>query len=203
VGDVTVSSVILRMIRRARNLLACAILAMPLVFAAKANAVPPPAVGSSDPALRVKAAYLYKFAGYVEWPPGVFAGEDSPIVVGVIGDDDFEEVLSHMIIGKTVNGRPLVTRRLEAGSALQGVHMLFVGALDKPTLQAIGDAVRGKPVLVVSGARQQRTLDSMISFDLVDQHLRFNVALKPAANSGLKLRALMLTAAWRVTQDHP
>lgn len=199
----TISSVILRMTRRARHLLAFAILAMSLVLATTVDAAPPPAVGSGDPLLRVKAAYLYKFAGYVEWPHGVFASEDSPIVVGVVGDDEFEEVLSHMIVGKTVNGRPLVTRRLAAESPLQGIHMLFVGALDKSTLQVIGDAVRGKPVLVVSGARQQRMLDSMISFDLVDQHLRFNVALKPAETSGLKLRALMLTAAWRVTQGHP
>jgi hypothetical protein len=46
-------------------------------------------------------------------------------------------------------------------------------------------------------------LDSMISFDLVDHHLRFNVALKPTATSGLKLRALMLTAARRVTRGDP
>jgi hypothetical protein len=176
---------------------------MSLAFAAKANAAQTPAVESGDPTLRVKAAYLYKFAGYVEWPPGVFASEDSPVVVGVIGDARLEEILAHTIIGKTINGRPLVSRRLEAGSPLQGVHILIVGALDKATLRAIGDAVRGKPVLVVSDAGQKRSLDSMISFDLVDQHLRFNVALKPTATSGLKLRALMLTAARRVTRDDP
>jgi len=176
---------------------------MPLAFAATVEAAQPPAAESGNPALRVKAAYLYKFASYVEWPPEVFASEDSPIVVGVIGDDDLEAILSRMIVGKTVNGRPLVTRRLEAKSSLQGLHMLIVGALDKPALQAIGDAVRGKPVLVVSDAGQERMLDSMISFDLVDHHLRFNVALKPVATSGLKLRALMLTAARRVTRGDP
>jgi hypothetical protein len=203
VDDVSCACRDLSVIRWVRHLLACAILAMPLAYAATVDAAQPPAVGSSDPALRIKAAYLYKFAGYVEWPPGVFASEDSPIVVGVIGNDDLEEVLSHMIVGKTVNGRPLVTRRLEAGSPLQGVHMLFVGALDTTRLQAIGDAVRGKPVLVVSDARQERALDSMISFDLIDRHLRFDVALKPAATSGLELRALMLTAARRVTRGGP
>jgi len=191
------------MLRCVRYLLACAVLAMPLAFAATVEAAQPPAAESGNPALRVKAAYLYKFASYVEWPPEVFASEDSPIVVGVIGDDDLEAILSRMIVGKTVNGRPLVTRRLEAKSSLQGLHMLIVGALDKPALQAIGDAVRGKPVLVVSDAGQERMLDSMISFDLVDHHLRFNVALKPVATSGLKLRALMLTAARRVTRGDP
>ena len=191
------------MLRCVRYLLACAVLAMPLAFAATVEAAQPPAAESGNPALRVKAAYLYKFASYVEWPPEVFASEDSPIVVGVIGDDDLEAILSRMIVGKTVNGRPLVTRRLEAKSSLQGLHMLIVGALDKPALQAIGDAVRGKPVLVVSDAGQERMLDSMISFDLVDHHLRFNVALEPVATSGLKLRALMLTAARRVTRGDP
>ena len=191
------------MLRCVRYLLACAVLAMPLAFAATVEAAQPPAAESGNPALRVKAAYLYKFASYVEWPPEVFTSEDSPIVVGVIGDDDLEAILSRMIVGKTVNGRPLVTRRLEAKSSLQGLHMLIVGALDKPALQAIGDAVRGKPVLVVSDAGQERMLDSMISFDLVDHHLRFNVALKPVATSGLKLRALMLTAARRVTRGDP
>ena len=133
------------MLRCVRYLLACAILAMPLAFAATVNAAQPPAVESSDPALRVKAAYLYKFAGYVEWPPEVFATEDSPIVVGVIGDDDLEEILSRMIVGKTVNGRPLVTRRLEANSSLQGLHMLIVGALGAPALQmTIDGADRGR-----------------------------------------------------------
>jgi hypothetical protein len=190
-------------IRWVRHLLACAILGMPVAFAAGANAAPPPTADSGNPALRVKAAYLYKFAGYVQWPPGAFASKDSPIVVGVIGNDDLEEILSRMIVGKTVNGRPLVTRRLEAGSPLQGVHVLFVGALDAATLQAIGEVVRGKPVLVVSDAGQQQMLDSMISFDLIDRHLRFNVALKPVATSGLELRALMLTAARRVTRGGP
>lgn len=191
------------MIHWLRHLLVCAILAMPLASAAQANAAQPPAADSSDPILRIKAAYLYKFAGYVEWPPEVFASEASPIVVGVIGDDALEEILAQMVVDKTVNGRALTTRRLDVGSPLDGVHILFVGALDKPALQTVGEAARGKPILVVSNARQQRMLDSMISFDLINQHLRFNVALKPAASSGLKLRALMLTAARRVIQDEP
>lgn len=199
----TASSVIVSVGRWARHLLACAVLAMPATFAARANASQPPAVEAGDPVVRVKAAYLYKFAGYVEWPSEVFASDNSPIVIGVIGNDDLEEILSRMIVGKTANGRPLVTRRLEADGPLQDVHMLFVGAMDTRTLQAIGDAVRGKPVLVVSDAEQERTLDSMISFDLIDQHLRFDVALKPVASSGLELRALMLTAARRVARGDP
>jgi hypothetical protein len=202
VDDVTASCAIASAFRWARHLLVCAILALSVTLA-RADAAQPPAVESSDPALRVKAAYLYKFAGYVEWPSTVFDSQSSPIVIGVIGNDDLEEILSRTIVGKTANGRPLVTRRLTADSPLQGVHMLFVGAMDKRTLRAIGDAVRGKPVLVISDAKQKRTLDSMISFDLIDQHLRFDVALKPVTSSGLALRALMLTAARRVVRADP
>lgn len=201
--DVTAAPAIAFAVRRASCLLACAILAMPATVAVGANAAQPSAVEASDPALQVKAAYLYKFAGYVEWPSGVFASENSPIVIGVIGNDELEAILSRMVVGKTAGRRLLVTRRMEAQDPLQGVHMLFVGAMDTRTLQAIGDAVRGKPVLVVSDAGQERTLDSMISFDLIDRHLRFDVALKPVASSGLELRALMLTAARRVVRGAP
>lgn len=202
-GDVTASCAIVSACRWARQLLVCAILALPVTLTARADAAQPPAVESGDPALRVKAAYLYKFAGYVEWPSTVFDSQSSPIVIGVIGNDDLEQILSRTIAGKTVNGRPLVTRRLAADSPLQGVHMLFVGAMDKHTLRAISDAVRGRPVLVISDARQERVLDSMISFDLTDQRLRFDVALKPVTSSGLELRALMLTAARRVVRGDP
>jgi hypothetical protein len=203
VGDVNAFPCIVSLARWAGCLLACAIVSAPAALGAGLNAAQAPMVESRDPAVRVKAAYLYKFAGYVEWPPGVFARKNSPIVIGVIGNDELEEILSRMVVGKTANGRPLVTRRLKPDSPLRGVHMLFVGAMDARTLQAIGDAVRGKPVLVISDAEQERMLDSMISFDLIDQHLRFDVALRPVASSRLELRALMLTAARRVVRDEP
>jgi len=76
---------------------------------------------------RVKAAFLYKFGGYVEWPQGVFAKPDSPIAIGVIGADALAEELARIVAGRTINGRPVTVRKLRPGEAVARLHVLFVG----------------------------------------------------------------------------
>src|SRR2546430_16147773 len=67
---------------------------------------------------RVKAAFLYKFGGYVEWPQGVFAKPDSPIAIGGIGADALGEELARIGAGRTINGRPVTVRKLRPGEAV-------------------------------------------------------------------------------------
>ena len=91
-------------------------------------------------------------------------------------------------------------RELQRDDPLAGVHVLFVGRTRGKPLAAILAASRGQPLLVVSDSHEAHALGSTINFVMVDQRLRFEVALKPATDNGLKLSALMLTAAYRVTQ---
>jgi hypothetical protein len=174
------------------------LLLLPALFAARAAAQG--LEHPDDVARQIKAAYLYKFASYVEWPRGVFARDDSPVVIGVIGDDPLAADLARMVVGKTVNGRRLAVRELQRDDPLAGVHVLFVGRMRGKQLAAILAAARGQPLLVVSDSHEAHVLGSAINFVMVDQRLRFEVALKPATDNGLKLSALMLTAAYRVTQ---
>jgi hypothetical protein len=174
------------------------LLLLPALFAARAAAQG--LEHPDDVARQIKAAYLYKFASYVEWPRGVFARDDSPVVIGVIGDDPLAADLARMVVGKTVNGRRLAVRELQRDDPLAGVHVLFVGRTRGKPLAAILAAARGQPLLVVSDSHEAHVLGSAINFVMVDQRLRFEVALKPATDNGLKLSALMLTAAYRVTQ---
>lgn len=169
------------------------------LFAARATAQAPEY--PNDVARQVKAAYLYKFASYVEWPRRVFARDDSPVVIGVIGDEPLAKELTRMVVGKTVDGRGLVVRQLQRDASLGGVHVLFVGRMHGKSLAAVLAATRGQPLLVVSDSREAQALGSMINFVVVDQRLRFEVALKPVADNGLKLSALILTAAYHVTQE--
>src|SRR6267142_5432188 len=76
---------------------------------------------------RVKAAFLFKFGGYVEWPERVFPRSDSPLVIGVAGADVLAEELSRITSGRTMNGRPVIVRRVRSGEQATGVHVLFVG----------------------------------------------------------------------------
>ena len=152
-------------------------------------------------AREIKAAYLYKFASYVEWPGTAFAGPDSPVVIGVAGDEPLRRVLARMVVDKTAGGRRLAVRRVQPGDALAGVHILFVGQADGREPADVLQATRGRPVLVVSDSGRVRSLGSMINFVNVGQRLRFEVALGPVAQSGLKVSALMLSAAYQVARE--
>lgn len=149
---------------------------------------------------QVKAAYLYKFAGFVEWPEGSFPRADSAVVIGVAGADALAEQLEQTVAGHTANGRPLQVRRIRRGDSLAGVHMLFVAAQDKSLAQDLLSASRGQPVLTVTDADDNFGMGSMINFVIADERLRFEVSLKPAQASRLKISARMLSAAYRVQQ---
>ena len=191
-------------IRAAKWMLA-GVASLVLLFAlgdARATAAESPET-SAAVARQVKAAYLYKFGNYVQWPDSAFDRPDSPIVIGVAGDDALAASLANVIEGKRLQGRGVEVRRIGVGQRMNGVHILFVGRMDATSLAGVSGATRGQPVLVVSDAAQAAALDSMVSFVVVDQRLRFKVALEPVASNGLKLSALMLTVAYQVKREAP
>ena len=148
---------------------------------------------------QVKAAYLIHFASYVSWPAASFARADSPLLIGVAGDEGLAAQLARALAGRSVDGHPLALRRVGRSAAeLAGLHMLFIGAQERPAMAALLAAVRGQPVLTVSDAADALALGSMITFVLADERLRFEVALAPVAAGGLHVSARMLAVARRV-----
>lgn len=144
--------------------------------------------------VQVKAAYLYKFAGFVDWPAAAFARPDSPLVIGVAGNEELAAQLERLVSGRNVGGHPLTVRRVGRGEALAGLHVLYAGGLDGAALLA---HARGLPLLTVGDAAEAPA--GMIRFLVVDERLRFEVALGQVAPSGLKISARLLAAALRVT----
>jgi hypothetical protein len=147
---------------------------------------------------QVKAAYLYKFASYVEWPEGVFAGSDSPLIIGVIGADAVADELDRIVAGHTANGRPITTRKLKHGDPLSGLHILFIGRIEKGHVVETLAEAKNQPLLTVTESEEAHALGSMINFVVSNDRLRFQVALTPVNISHLKISARMLTAAYKV-----
>jgi hypothetical protein len=148
--------------------------------------------------LQVKAAYLYKFGSYVEWPEKTFANPDSPIVIGVLNADALAGELSKMIVGRTVNGHPVTVRKLKQDESTNGVNILFIGRDNKIREAELIASVRGKSTLIVTDAEGALTLGSMINFVLVDGKVRFEVAPKTASLGFLNISARLLAAAYKV-----
>ena len=144
--------------------------------------------------VQVKAAYLVKFAGFVEWPATAFARPDSALVIGVAGNDDLAAQLEQVVAGRSVGGRPLAVRRVGRGDSPAGLHVVYAAGVESAALLA---SARGLPLLTVSEAADTST--GMVRFLVVDERLRFEVALDQVAPSGLKISARLLAAALRVT----
>jgi hypothetical protein len=149
------------------------------------------------PEAQVKAAFVFKFGDYVEWPPDAFARADDPVVFGVVGADRLADELARLAVGRKVGGRPVVVRKLAVDDALVGLHVVFVGGDDPARVAAALAAARDKPVLTVTEAREGAAA-GMINFVVVAGKVRFDVALPPAEAAQLKISSRLLAVARRV-----
>jgi hypothetical protein len=148
---------------------------------------------------QVKAAYLFKFGAFVEWPEASFARPDSPLQIGVAGNEALAEELERMVAGRAVNGHPVRVRRLHPGESLAELHILFIGAaFERGAMAAMLAAARGQSLLTVSDSGEAMALGCMINFVVADEKLRFEVALRAVAPSRLRISARMLAVAHRV-----
>lgn len=153
--------------------------------------------------LQVKAAYLYNFIGFVEWPEDAFDAPDDPLEIGVMEAEALADQLVRTIAGRTVRGRPLAVRKLRRTDPPAELHLLFVGAMPKPQLADVLSRGRHLHELLVTEAEGALHKGSMINFVLAEERLRFEVAPKNAEQSGLTISARLLAAALRVEGKAP
>jgi hypothetical protein len=147
---------------------------------------------------RVKAAFLYKFASYVEWPSQMFKAPDSPIVIGVSGAEGVAAELEKAVAGRRVGDRPIAVQRLVPGAAPDGCcHILFVGSGTQQSGELLARA-RGQAVLTVTEAKGAPPKGSVINFLEADDRIRFDISREAAERNGLQLRSQLLAVARQV-----
>ncbi len=168
----------------ARAILACLLLLVPSGNAAE---------GPSEYA--VKAAFLYNFAKFVEWPAGTFAGAADPIALCVLGENPFGTLLEDAVRDKTVNGRQIAVHQSKTLSAAARCHIVFLasGSLD----ENLG-ALANRPVLTVSDVESAAERGAIIGLKLEERKVRFEVNLISAKKAHLKLSSQLLKVAARL-----
>jgi hypothetical protein len=144
---------------------------------------------------RVKAAFLYKFTGYVDWADNAFASPTAPLVIGVMGDEALAAETVQIVAGRSIDGRPLAVRRVTLADLAAGVHMLFVARSETGRLAQILKALPPGPVLVVTESEETFPQGSAINFVLVDGRVRFDVAMDAAERRGARLSSRLLGVA--------
>ncbi len=144
---------------------------------------------------QVKAAFLFNFTKFVEWPDGSFEDAQAPIVVGIIGDDPFGDDLGRIIAGQKVQGRSLVIRRERWGDDLRRCHVLFVSASEHEHTSRILGGVQSAGVLTVSDMEGFAEAGGVIEFVIERNRVRFIVNLDAANQSKLRVSAKLLALA--------
>jgi hypothetical protein len=150
---------------------------------------------------RVKAAFLYKFAGYVEWPPEALPPLGSPFTIGVVGAVPLAEELREAVKGRTALDLPIAVKRLRPGDALLGVQILFVGKDQRERLEELAPRAQRRGILTVTESEGALEAGSVINFLVSDQRVRFEISLASAGPSGLRLSSRLLEVAARVLPE--
>lgn len=146
----------------------------------------------------VKAAYLYRFAAYVEWPEGAFAAPGTPLTIGVYGSESLADELRQVTAGRTVHGRDIMVRRIGDDQSLDGVHILFASEAAGEQLDRLAAEASRHSTLMVTDVGDALDRGSVINFRAVDQRIRFEVSLEAADASRLRLSSRLLAVAEHV-----
>jgi hypothetical protein len=136
----------------------------------------------------VKAAYLTKFAFYVDWPPQAFTAPTAPVVLCVLGDDPFGNLLDEAAAGQSVQGHPIAVRRMKVYSREAGCHIVYV------VTEARAEELRSSGALVVADAGSS----GIINFVVKDNRVRFTVDDDAASRNGLSISSRLLAVALAV-----
>ena len=144
---------------------------------------------------QVKAAFLFNFAKFVEWPPESFAGETSPLVIGILGDSPFGGDLERTIQNKTINNHSLVIKQLHLLAEATNCQILFICNSEKKHFSEIIQSLRGHAVLTVSETDGFIQTGGMVNFVLEDGKIRFQINDEAAKAAQLKISSILLSLA--------
>lgn len=147
------------------------------------------------PDTEVKAAFLLRFAEYVEWP----TTPQGPFVIAVLGRDGMTESL-RALAGRTLHGRPVEIRPIASLASARGAQVLYVARNNRGDLRTLQ---RGAPLpgtLVVSDQKDGLERGGIINFRTVQGRVRFEISLQAARRADLKVSADLLSVALRVIQ---
>ncbi len=145
----------------------------------------------------VKAAFLHKFFSFVEWPDGTFARPDTPVRIGVIGDDEILADLRDLARDRARDGRPVTVVKLAPTETPTGVHILYIR---QASASRITDTLSSVPegVLTVADADSAHPVGSVMSFFVEDDKVRFGVSTEAAARQRLRLNSRLLSVARKI-----
>lgn len=148
----------------------------------------------------VKAAFIYHFTSYVEWPDSAFGSSSSPFIIGVLGKSEVLSSLQSVVRGKSWNGRAFAVRRVDTAKEMRECHVLFVAGEEAKRLPQILEILDGAPVLTVGESEGFARKGGIINFFMEQSRVRFEINPDAAKRAHLTISSKLLNLAKIVRQ---
>jgi hypothetical protein len=147
-----------------------------------------------------KAGFIFNFAKFVEWPADAFSKDDSPLVVGIFGDEDFVTAVRKLFEEKNpkAHGRSFMVRRLTQNGDAKACHILFFRESETKRFGAIYESIKRCPIMTIGESDEFLDFGGMFNFVFEEKQLRFEVNTAPAENAGLTISSKLLHLARKV-----
>jgi hypothetical protein len=152
---------------------------------------------------QLKAVFLFNFAQFVDWPPAAFPDPQTPLVICVLGEDQFGSNLDETVRGEKVNDRPLVVERYRRLDDIRTCHILFVSRSENDHLMQIVSALQGRNILTVSDAAGFALHGGMVQFVTDKNKIRLDINLDAAKAASLTISSKLLRPATIVASSTP
>jgi hypothetical protein len=148
---------------------------------------------------QVKAAYVFNFFKFVEWPGDPTNAAQAPWVIGVVGDNPIGQELPRLVAGKSVEGRALQVKIFQPTEDLRGCNILFISASESKRLPLILADLHGASVLTVADMKHFLDSGGMIQFVIEDGSVRLAIDVGATSRARLKVSSKLLALARTVT----
>jgi hypothetical protein len=170
---------------------------VPLVFSLLQFVFPGTAGGQEDSVdeYKLKAAILYHLTQFVVWPDSDNPGLHAPILLCILGQDEFANSLASTIPRETDNGRPLIIRHLQSSTAFPGCQILYISSSERRNTEHIFAGLNGTSILTVGEMAQFAARGGIVQFSIEDRHVRFAINLDAASRARLKISSKLLILA--------
>ena len=150
---------------------------------------------SANGEYELKAAFLFHFAQFVEWPADAFQNPASPFTYCTVGEDPFHGALNESLRGKSIATRRLEVRHVKQAEEVAGCQIMFIAAGEKKRTAEVMAKAAGHPILIVGENEGFIQNGGMIGFCLEENKIRFEINLEAVERANLKISARLLALA--------
>jgi hypothetical protein len=171
------------------------IVTIAMLGAGRTRAGPPTRLDAASKVYEIKAAFIYNFAQFTQWPDSAFASSDSPFVLAFIGDGSLGPALERVLDGKSIAGHPIVLKHLDMTSQISGCHLLFIPESEESHLDDIFNVIGNQPILTVGETTKFMQAGGIIRFFIADGRIRFEIDPDAADKAALRLSSRLMSLA--------